>query len=92
VYDGKDAHLGLDVNLGIHPYHNNNTNTGVFLIWDLSVRWEESSTILLSGPVLMPYRQNMMARLEVKFPVVENGKHTQLSRGLTINTGIGFVF
>jgi len=34
----------------------------------------------------------MMARLEVKFPVVENGKHTQLSRGLTINTGIGFVF
>ena len=40
----------------------------------------------------MPYRQNVMARLEVKFPVVENGKSTQLSRGLTINTGIGFVF
>ncbi len=92
VYDDKDDQLGLDVNLGIHPYHNNNTNTGVFLIWDLSCRWEESSTILLSGPVLMPYRQNMMARLEVKFPVVENGKSTQLSRGLTINTGIGFVF
>ena len=92
VYDNKDSQLGLDINLGIHPYHNNNTNTGVFLIWDFSGRWEENSTIFLSGPVLMLYRQNVMARLEVKFPVVENGKSTQLSRGLTINTGIGFVF
>ena len=27
-----------------------------------------------------------------RFPVIENGKSTQLSRGITINTGIGFVF
>ena len=92
VYDDKDAQLGLDINVGIHPYHNNKTNTGIFLIWDLTGRWEENSTTLLSGPVLMPYRQNMMARLEVKFPMIENGKSTQLSRGITINTGIGFVF
>jgi len=92
VYDDKDAQLGLDINVGLHPYHNNKTNSGIFLIWDVSGRWEDNSNTLLTGPVFMPYRQKMMARLEVKFPVVENGKHTQLSRGLTINTGIGFVF
>ena len=92
VYDDKNSQLGLDINVGIHPYHNNKTNTGIFLIWDVSGRWEVDSSVLLSGPVLMPYRHKMMARLEVKFPVIENGKSTQLSRGITINTGIGFVF
>jgi hypothetical protein len=40
----------------------------------------------------MPYYQNIMARLEVKFPVVENDEESDLPQGITINTGIGFVF
>jgi hypothetical protein len=92
LYDEKDPLLGLDINLGIHPYHNNATNSGLFLLWDLTGRWMKGSTTILSGPVIMPYYQNIMARLEVKFPVVENDEESDLSQGITINTGIGFVF
>ena len=92
LYDEKDPLLGLDINLGIHPYHNNATNSGLFLLWDLTGRWMKGTTTILSGPVIMPYYQNIMARLEVKFPVVENDEESGLSQGITINTGIGFVF
>ena len=92
IYSEKDPLLGLDINLGIHPYHDNVTNTGLFAIWDVTARWQDSSTTIQTGPVFMPYRQNIMARAEVKFPVIENGKRPQLSKGLFMNVGIGFVF
>lgn len=91
-YNEKDPMLGFDVNLGIHPYHNNSSNSGFFAIWDVTAKWTQGSTTILSGPVLMPYYQNIIARLEVKFPLIENGEYSQFSRGLTINAGIGFVF
>ena len=92
MYNEKDPLLGLDINLGIHPYHDNATNTGLFAIWDVTARWQESSTTIQTGPVFMPYCKNIMARAEVKFPVIENGKRPQLSKGLFMNVGIGFVF
>jgi hypothetical protein len=61
-------------------------------MWDVTGRWQETSTKILTGPVFMTYRQNIMVRLDVKIPMVENGKKTQLSKGLFMNVGIGFVF
>ena len=92
MYSEKDPLLGLDINLGIHPYHDNTSNTGLFVMWDVTGRWQETSTRILTGPVFMTYRQNIMVRLDVKIPMVENGKKTQLSKGLFMNVGIGFVF
>ena len=92
MYNEKDPLLGLDINLGIHPYHDNTSNTGLFAMWDVTGRWQETSTRILTGPVFMTYRQNIMVRLDVKLPMVENGKKTQLSKGLFMNVGIGLVF
>lgn len=92
TYNDRDPMMGLDVNLGIHPIHNNATNTGLFIMWDLTSKWDEASTVIQTGPVLVPYKHKIMARFEVKFPIVENGNDTQLSKGIFINTGIGFIF
>ena len=63
--------LGFDVNLGLHPYHDNPTNTGVFVMLDVSARYEGrgkdgSGTTggrrLSLGPVLVWYRNNLMLR------------------------------
>ena len=40
----------------------------------------------------MPYYQNIMARLEIKHHLIENGEYSQFLRELTINAGISFVF
>jgi hypothetical protein len=58
----------------------------------LTGRWQGTSAKILTGPVFMTYRQNIMVRLDVKIPMVENGKKAQLSKGLFMNVGIGFVF
>ena len=93
--------LGLDVNLGWHPYHKNLTNTGVFVMMDFSLRNEERGRDLKGvtggkrvsgGPVLVYYRQGMMIRAEYKYPFHEDVYNTQLSRGPEFNVGIGFVF
>ena len=93
--------LGLDVNLGIHPYHNNLTNTGVFVMVDVSARHEArgedaSGTTggkrLSLGPVLVGYRNNLMLRSELKFPVYESVWGTQLSHGTEFQIGIGVTF
>ena len=33
--------LGFDANIGFHPYHNNLKNTGIFLMGDLSAKYEQ---------------------------------------------------
>ena len=32
--------IGLDLNLGIHPLHDSASNSGVYLMWDVSARYE----------------------------------------------------
>lgn len=101
----RDIHrgneLGLDINLGWHPYHENLTNTGVFVMMDLSLRNEARGHDLegvtggkrvSGGPVLVYYRQGMMIRAEYKYPFYEDVYDTQVSRGPEFNVGIGFVF
>ena len=93
--------VGLDVNLGVHPYHNNLTNTGVFVMLDVSARHKDrgvdtagttGGTRISTGPVLVFYRHNLMARAEFKVPVYENVNGTQVSYGPEVNVGLGIVF
>jgi len=93
--------VGLDVNLGLHPYHNNLTNTGVFVMLDVSARHKDrgvdtagttGGTRISTGPVLVFYRDDLMARVEFKVPVYENVNGTQVSYGPEVNVGLGIVF
>jgi len=93
--------VGLDVNLGLHPYHDNLTNTGVFVMLDVSARHKDrgvdtvgttGGTRISTGPVLVLYRRNVMFRAEVKVPAYEKVSGTQVSYGPEVNVGLGIVF
>lgn len=93
--------LGFDANIGWHPVHDNLTDSGWFLMLDVSARWEQrgldvagttGGKRLSAGPVVVWYRGGVMARAEFRYPLYEDLKGVQVSRGPEFNTGIGFVF
>jgi hypothetical protein len=56
-------------------------------MWDVTVQKSKGITSVHSGPVLVIYRKNIMARIEVKLPI--KGDKSALP---ILNSGIGFVF
>ena len=93
--------IGLDINVGWHPYHDNMTNQGIFVMLDTSARYQKrgrdtagitGGARVSAGPVFVYYRKGMMFRAEYKYPLYEDLFDTQVSRGSEINVGIGFVF
>ncbi len=93
--------VGLDVNIGVHPYHDNRHNLGIFLMGDLSARYEARGNDTAGttggkrislGPVLVGYWNNLMLRAEVKFPVYESVWGPQVARGIDFNMGLGVTF
>lgn len=93
--------VGLDVNIGLHPYHNNLHNAGIFVMGDLSARYEgrgndtagtTGGKRISLGPVLVGYWNNLMLRAEVKFPVYESVSGTQVGHGIDFNVGLGVTF
>ena len=93
--------LGIDINIGWHPYHDNVKNEGVFLMLDVSLRYQGRGNNLQGttggkrvamGPVFVYYREGIMLRAEYKYPIYESLYDIQVSRGPEINVGIGFVF
>jgi hypothetical protein len=93
--------VGIDINLGIHPLHDNEKNLGAFLMLDFETRWEKRGVDTAGatggrrttlGPVLVGYWNNIMVRAEAKFPVAENVKGRQFSRGVVTNIGVGVTF
>lgn len=99
IHEGDE--VGIDINVGIHPYHDNERNLGAFVMLDIESRWEErgrdtggttGGQRTTVGPVLVGYLNNFMLRGEAKFPVRENVKGTQFSRGVVVNIGLGVTF
>ena len=93
--------VGLDINLGIHPIHNNATESGMFLMWDLSARAEDKGLSnndisggkrITTGPIFILYRGNLMWRSEAHIPVYEESRGEQYSRGILYTTGVGITF
>ena len=101
MHEGNE--LGLDVNLGYHAYHNNDNNSGAFVMWDISARHNEAPNAatlttasggkrIHTGPVLMLYKDNLMLRAEYKLPVYEKMDGVSLSRGQEFSIGLGITF
>lgn len=101
MHEGDE--IGFDMNLGLHPYHDDTTNTGLFVILDVSARYHDdpsSETLTTAsggsrvhtGPVLVLYRDNIMFRTEYKMPIYENTSNVSNSRGKEFNIGIGITF
>jgi hypothetical protein len=97
LLDDGSSVLGVDVNLGWHPIHKNETNSGLFLMWDGTFQMKSdkdgnSDVRLFTGPIAVLYRGGIMGRIDVKFPVSESVERASLSQGIMVQTGIGFVF
>lgn len=94
---------GLDLNFGYHPYHNNDTNTGIFVMWDVTARYNNDPNIatlttatggsrIQTGPIVVLYKDNIMFRSEYKYPLYETTSNISNSRGHEFNIGIGITF
>ncbi len=94
---------GMDLNLGYHPYHDDDTNSGLFIMWDVTARYNDKPSAanlttasggkrIHTGPLLVLYKDNIMFRTEYKHPVYENTRSISNSRGSEFNIGIGITF
>jgi len=94
---------GLDVNVGLHPWHSNDTDSGIFLLWDVSAHHEERPNLrnlttasggdrVHTGPVFIYYRDNFMIRGEYKFLAYEDIDRIGLSRGDEFSFAVGITF
>jgi hypothetical protein len=94
---------GLDINVGLHPWHSNETDSGVFLLWDVSAHHEDQPNSrnlttasggdrVHTGPVFIFYRDNFMARGEYKFAAYEDVDGVGLSRGDEFSLAVGLTF
>ncbi len=55
--------IGFDANIGWHPYHDNQTNKGIFLMWDVSARYEKKGKTLLVSLVVNAFLQGLFCLL-----------------------------
>lgn len=73
------------------------------MLWDISARHEDAPNALnftlasggdrvQTGPVLMYYRQNFMARAEIKLVAFERVDGTGISRGNEFSLAFGLTF
>ncbi|NQY74814.1 MAG: hypothetical protein HRT90_08650 [Candidatus Margulisbacteria bacterium] len=96
---------GFDWDLGIHPYHNNLDNTGIFLMMGVNGRHYSQGRLvngtvnLNSGgqtleivPTFVWYKNNIMTRFQYHMPVYWNLHGTQLAPNTGFQMGIGIAF
>lgn len=94
---------GLDVNVGLHPWHDNDTNTGIFTLWDISAHHEDAPNSLnlttasggdrvQTGPVFIYYQNNFMVRAEFKLLAYERVEGISSSRGNEYSLAFGIAF
>jgi hypothetical protein len=93
--------LGLDVNLGFKLFHDNDSNSGAFVMWDLTARRQKAGDALTgayagksvhTGPVFVWYKDALMLRAEWKMPAYEEREGTGLARGDLFEFGLGISF
>lgn len=86
LYKLGDA-TGIDINAGIK--YANGSHSSIFTLWDISALDSDSGQRVLSGPVLVYFKENIILRAEYKFDIYDNDDNWQ---GDFINLGIGWVF
>lgn len=81
-----DDRVGLDINAGFaFP----GKGGGMFALWDVSAIKTRDADRVLSGPVFVWFRRNVMFRAEYKTPVYEHGRKAADD---FFNVGVGIVF
>ncbi len=98
--DGDEA--GLNIDWGYRVYTNDPLNIGATLMLDISARYNErgdslttgasGGTRIHTGPIFAIFKDNIIFRVEYKFPAYEDTIGTSLCRGQELNVGIGAAF
>ena len=78
---------GIDINAGMS--HADGKGSSWFTLWDITARDSDSGQYLLSGPVLVYLKGNVIVRGEYKFAVHDNDKQWD---GDYLSIGLGMVF
>ena len=93
--------IGLDVNLGFKLFHDNDSNTGAFVMWDLTARRQKAGDArtgayagrsVHTGPVFVWYKDSLMFRAEWKMPAYEEREGSGIARGDLFEFGLGISF
>ncbi|MBT5855041.1 transporter [bacterium] len=97
--------LGLDIDMGIHPYHDMKTNSGVFALMGLNSRiyskslnpggfenQNSGSASIEMVPTLIWYKDNIMVRGQYHMPIYSDMNGSQLQPTSGIQFGVGIVF
>lgn len=78
---------GIDINVGwVHP---DGKGSSWFTLWDISALDSKSGQRILTGPVLVYFKRNIVARLEYKVSAYDNDEDWQ---GDFVSFGIGIVY
>ena len=100
----KGAIYGIDVDLGLHPYHDNSHNMGIFVLLGVNGRYHRhdtlsdalasntGGTLLEVVPTLVLYRDNVMLRCQYHVPVFTHLNGIQLAPTSGFQLGIGIVY
>ena len=78
---------GLDINVG--AVFANGRGSSWFTLWDITATDSPSGQRLLSGPVLVYFKRNVIFRAEYKLEVIDNDNE---KNGDFINLGVGVVY
>ena len=93
--------LGVDVNLGFKLFHDDESNTCVFLMCVLTARSQEAGDALTgayagksvhTGPVFVWYKDALMLRAEWKISAYEEREGLGIARGDRFELGLGLSF
>lgn len=82
-----DDVVGLDVNWG--PVFADGEGSALFTLWDISAQASDSGDRVLTGPVVMYYRENVIWRAEFKYPVHDEDRAWD---GNYFSIGVGVVY
>jgi hypothetical protein len=95
---------GFDFDIGYHPYHNMDTNSGVFVMTGINGRHRlkdvdsdgakanTGGRTLELSPTLVVYKGRLMARAQVHVPVYSKFNGAQLAPTNGFQLGIGIVY
>ena len=82
-----DDKVGIDINWGL--VHADGNGSSWFTLWDISAQESSSGERILTGPVLVYFKRNIIARAEYKFAALDNDDDWT---GDVISFGIGIVY
>lgn len=78
---------GLDINIG--AVHANGKGSSWFTLWDVSAFDSDSGQRILTGPVVVYFKRNLVMRAEYKFAAYDNDEDW---KGDYFSFGIGIVY